>query len=371
MRFRASTVNTHDMKPILLTLLLTILTFSSFGNDGVYLNRGGILYSTKETRISLDKEILSFTVRDRTAQVDIQFEFNNPEKVERKLLVGFQAPTTHGDVSDEMSNKNQISNFRILKDGNLLSYRLKAAKGADGELKDPKEFHFSQRETGLFVYLFEVTFKPGTNKLNHSYSFPASKNVAFDQIYNYILTTGAKWANGVIKDLTIHMDMGTNQYFFVHDIFGPKANWSIIGTGKVTNKKFYHFDTDSCTMVRILSGKLQIDIKDFKPTKNIEFGTINDHSFINRTTDLAKILSGEIAEPGHLTLDRVYSKAELRLLKNSVYAQYGYTFKNKDLQDYFAQFEWYLPDPNLTLEQIKLTKKEQLFMDKIARKEKE
>jgi len=355
--------------PIILLFIISILPV--FGNDGVYLNRGGIIYSTQETRISLDKEILSFTVRDRIAQVDIQFEFFNPEKEERKLLVGFQAPTTHGDVSDKMSNQNQISNFRILKDGSLLPYRLKAAQAADGELKEPSEFQFSQRETGLFVYLFEVTFQPGTNKLHHSYSFPASKNVAFDQIYNYILTTGAKWANGVIKDLTIQMDLGPNQYFFVHDIFGPKANWSIIGTGKVTNKKFYNFDTDSCTMVRVLSGKLQIITKDFQPTKNIEFGTFNDDSFINRTTDLPKILKGEVAEPGRLTLDRAYSKNELRLLKNSVYAQYGYAFKSKDLLDYFSQFDWYLPDPNLALEHIILTKKELLFIDKIAKKEKE
>lgn len=357
------------MKTTVITLLFTIFTYSLFGNDGVYLNRGGIIYSTKETRISLDKEILSFTVRDKIAQVDILFEFNNPEKEERKLLVGFQAPTSHGDVSDELSNRNQIKDFRILKDGTLLPYRLKAALGVDGELKEPKEFHFSQRETGLFVYLFEVTFKPGTNKINHSYSFPASNNVAFDQIYNYILTTGARWANGVINDLTIQMDMGANQYFFVHDTFGPKANWSVIGTGKVTNKKFYHFDTDSCTMVRVLSGKLQIDIKEFQPTKNIEFGTINDHSFIHRTTDLAKILNGEVAEPGRLTLDGIYSKDQLRLLKNSVYAQYGYNFKSKELQDYFTKFEWYNPDPNLTIEEIKLTKKEQLFLDKIAKKE--
>ena len=255
------------MKTTLNTVLLTILAFSVFGNDGVYLNRGSIIYSTKETRITLDKESLSFTVRDRIAQVDIQFEFNNPENEDRKLLVGFQAPTTRGDVSDEMSNENQISNFRILKDGSILPYKLKAAECADCELKDPKEFHFSQRETGVFVYLFEVTFRPGTNKINHSYSFPASQNVAFDQIYNYILTTGAKWANGVIIDLTIHLDMGINKYFFVDDIFEQKANWSIIGSGKVTHKKFDHFDTDSCTMVRMLSGKLQIDIKNFKPTK--------------------------------------------------------------------------------------------------------
>lgn len=124
-------------------------------------------------------------------------------------------------------------------------------------------------------------------------------------------------------------------------------------------------------MVRMLSGKLQIDIKDFKPTRNIEFGIINENSFINRTTDLAKILKGEVLELEQLSPDSIYSKDELKILRNTVYAQYGYAFKSKVLKDYFSQFEWYMPDPNLTMAQIVLTEKEQLLIDKIAKKEKE
>ena len=76
-------------------------------------------------------------------------------------------------------------------------------------------------------------------------------------------------------------------------------------------------------------------------------------------------------ELGHLSLDRAYSNDELKLLRNTVYAQYGYAFKSKELQDYFSQFEWYMPDPNLTMDQIVLTKKEQVFIDEILKKEKE
>jgi len=356
----------------LITALIILLTSSIFGNDGVYLNRGGLFYPVKETKISLVKENLSFTIHDKVAQVDIQFEFNNPEPEERKVLVGFQAPTAVGDVSDEISNKNQISNFMILKDGVILPYQLKAADCADCKPKDLQEFHFSQGTTGVFVYLFEVTFKPGINRINHSYSFPASRNVAFDQIYNYILTTGAKWANGKINDLTLSVDMGTNNYFYVHDIFGSKAKWSVIGVGKVTNQKFTHFDIDSCRMVRVLSGRLQIEVKDFSPTKNIEFGIISEDSFINMTTDFASIKSGKVLELGRLSLSptRIYSPEELHLLRNTIYAQYGYVFKDKNLRDYFSQFEWYMPDPNLSLKQIVLTEKEKAFVDEILKKEK-
>ncbi len=353
-----------------ITVVLAILSFPLFGNDGVYLTRGGLIYPTKETKIALNKEILSFTVSAGICQVNIHFEFNNPENLERKLLIGFQAPAATGDVPDEMNNINQIFNFCILKDEQILPYKIKMAECEDCELKEMNELRFSQFSLGVFVYLFDVTFKPGINKINHSYSFPASSNVSIDQFYSYILTTGAKWANGKIKDLTVQVDMGANKYFYVSDIFGQKADWSIIGSGKVTGKRF-DYGEDTGRMVRIISGKLQIGIKDFNPAHNIEFGIINEDSFISTPTDWKEIKIDNIIGLSRLTLEGNYSKEELKLLRNTVYAQYGYAFKSKDLQDYFSQFEWYMPDPNLAMEHIVLTEKENKFIAEIVKKEKE
>lgn len=67
-----------NMKKILSTIVLLISTFSAFGNDGVYLSYGSVIYPTQETKISLEKEILSFSVKDRVAYVSIQFQFHNP-----------------------------------------------------------------------------------------------------------------------------------------------------------------------------------------------------------------------------------------------------------------------------------------------------
>ena len=88
------------MKKILSTILTLILTFSAFGNDGVYLTKGSVIYPTQETKITLDKEILSFIVRDGVAYVNIQFQFYNPENTDRKLLIGNQATTAAGDDTD-------------------------------------------------------------------------------------------------------------------------------------------------------------------------------------------------------------------------------------------------------------------------------
>lgn len=361
------------MTRILTIIFILTSTYSVHGNDGVYLSHGSVIYPINETKISLEREILSFTVRNRVAYVDIQFEFNNPQNSERRLLIGFQAPTAAGDVSDSISHFNQIADFIIIQNGQILPYTLKAAECEDCELKDLKEFYFSQHEPGVFVFLFEITFNPGLNRINHSYHFPASANVSFDQFYNYILTTGSKWAGGTIKDLTINIDMGQNQYFYVNDIFGQTAKWSIIGSGKVTDERFeyeYVYPGDSCRMIRILSGKLHIQVNDFKPTKNIEFGIVNGYSFTIWPVHHDRIQNGEVISISDLTLDNEYTQNELRLLRNTIYAQHNYDFKNPALKDYFSQFAWYMPDPNLKMENIKLTADEKKYIEEIVKREK-
>jgi len=345
------------MMKTLTTILILALAYSVFGNDGVYLSSGSLIYPTKETKIRLDKEILSFTIRDDRAYVDIQFEFYNPESSDRKLLIGFQAPTSTGDVLDSISNTNLIENFTISQDGSILPYELKVAECEDCHLKEFGEIQFSQFNQGIFVYLFEINFKPGINQINHSYNFPASSSFMMSESYDYILTTGAKWAGGKIGDLTVQIDLGQNKYFCVNDIFGKNADWSIIGTGKVTNELKDYF-RDSSKMVRIINGKLQINTRDFQPTKNIVFGIPREFDF-------------EISDYDISDLNEGISKKDLRIMRNKIYALYGYEFKSPDLKDYFNQFEWYIPNPNIKMNDIDLSEKEQEYIQKIRSKEKE
>ena len=44
-------------------------------------------------------------------------------------------------------------------------------------------------------------------------------------------------------------------------------------------------------------------------------------------------------------------KDELRLMRNAIYARHGYTFRSKDLSDYFSQFDWYHPTTTVVPEQ--------------------
>jgi len=361
------------MKTVITTLILTLLfSIPIFGNDGEYLGEGGIIYPIQESRISLEKEILSFTVKDRVCYVDILFEFNNPDNVESKIKVGFQAPAGRGHEYDENSIQNVISNFNVFANGQLLKYKLKVAECEDCELKEPNEFQFTEYGNDVIVYLFEMSFKPGINKINHSYSFQASSSL-LEQTFGYILTTGAKWSGGIIKNLTVNFDFGSNKYFYVKDIFGSNANWAIVGSGKVTNKKLNHYDDDKRRMIRIISGRLQIDVKDFKPLENIDFGIFCENSCIDVGYDYDEFDENNFNELCNLSLheDKNYSKESLKILRNTIYAQYGYQFKDKEIHDYFSKYEWYIPDPNLTMEQINLTKEEKEFIEEILKREKE
>lgn len=38
-----------------------------------------------------------------------------------------------------------------------------------------------------------------------------------------------------------------------------------------------------------------------------------------------------------------YSKDDLRIMRNWIYARHGYIFKSQDLKNYFSQFSWYNP----------------------------
>jgi YARHG domain/Domain of unknown function (DUF4424) len=351
--------------------LMCFICLALYANDGAYRSIGGIIYPMSETRISLEKEILSFNVNDKVAQVNIYFEFINTEAFDRKMLFGFQAPFPSGDAYPVFSPKYQISNFRIIYEGAILPYSVKVAECQDCELKDSSALKLSAdgEYHGVFVYLFEVIFKPGKNIINHSYDFPASSNVMFNEIYRYILTTGSKWAGGSIKDFTLQVDLGKESYFYINDVFPKDATWTIIGTGKIgelNSKRSYW----THRMVRIVSGKLQITAKDFSPKGNIDFGIPGLYSYYNSNFSEPNYLEGCLLTANFLSFDfsrkTEFTKNDFLILRNAVYAIHGYRFKNQDLLKYFSKFEWYIPDPNITSEEIKLNDREQKFLDQVV-----
>lgn len=360
------------MKKVACFFILLVISLNIHANDGAYYTGGSTIYPMKEGKIVMEKEILSFKVVNEQCFVTIHFEFFNPESTSRKILVGFQAPQAAGDVSEKDIKYPQIFDFKVSRDNAPLSYQLKTADCEDCPLKDKQTITSHQAGEKIFVYLFEVDFKPGITVIDHSYRFRASSSVMVEQSYNYILKTGAKWAGGTINDLTVNFDLG-DTYFYVADIFGKTASWLVNGTGKVTSKVYNNFETD-CKMIRTTANaSLQIQCKNWNPQQNLEFGIINTHCFefenedqsINRI--MAALRSMNLDDPD----DDPYTKEELKLIRNTFFAQKGYAFTNPELAAYFAKFDWYIPNPALKIGEIHLDEDVRSFIDEIQQKEKE
>ena len=47
-----------------------------------------------------------------------------------------------------------------------------------------------------------------------------------------------------------------------------------------------------------------------------------------------------------------YTSPDLRIIRNTIFAKYGYMFKSTDLQKHFARFKWYRPNESIT-QQVK------------------
>jgi len=344
-------------------LLLIISTQLLTANDGSYLSRGGVLRPMQETRVILQKEILSFTCHGDKSTTNVYFEFNNPKNETITSLVGFVVPLPVGDVSTWHWKNKGVSDFKIQHDGMLLPYELKIADNPEGQLYDTSNYDFSQFEGDVYVYLFEVKFHPGINKIIHSYKSFASNSVMYNRQFDYVLTTGSKWAESSIKDLTVEISFQEDAYFYVDDVFGDAADWNIVGTGKITNKR----------MVRLQSGKLMIHTNNLIPKEDIAFGIYDNASYCHYGVDWDDptnkirhaICQRALSEKGK------YSKKELRLIRNGIYAEYGYAFKSQDLKEYFNTYAWYLSDPNLRINDIVLSERDNEFIKRIIALEKQ
>lgn len=346
------------MKSAFLSILTIMSIFLVYGNEG-FRTYGTSIYPSEASNISIEKEVISFTVKDGIAYVDIQMEFFNPSTTQKLLLV-FEAPIYCEDLTDSGDENNKISDFKIVHNKKSIPFDIKVQDCSECPLKDLKDFEYNEYSYCQLNYFFELTFQPGLNTLNQSFSFPNSGEIDINNYYKYVLPNKEKWGDGKIKDLTVVIDMGYNQYFHVVDIFGKDADWSIIGgEGKVTDVTFNYMEENPYRMIRTIDGKVQIKAVDFDPIYDIDFGTTRSYFFTHLGSfDAYDIYAYEALVLDSMDLNTPFTKEELRILRNTIYAQNGYVFKSSDLNKYFKQFNWYMPNPDLKMEDVKLSDKE-------------
>ena len=84
---------------------------------------------------------------------------------------------------------------------------------------------------------------------------------------------------------------------------------------------------------------------DWNKKKRIEFQVDDDTDYDNSYFATTKDLLKYNASKELLTKEQVANlkKADLFILRNSIYARHGYSFKNQQLRAYFDKQDWYIP----------------------------
>lgn len=367
------------MKKLIFLALTVCTAFSmpALPNDGVFYAQGNNLVPLQETRVELRKEVLKFFVRDfNFMDVDVDFEFFNPDG-ERRLTVGFVSPPAMGDVEEGEGGHPRISDFTVVVNGETLKFKIAKMEETSFASADPELNGWD------YVYYFDVVFKPGLNRVRHTYRFQGGGSVETQRDFYYQITTGKRWANKQIGELElqVHLDQGI---YFVPARFvkgGGLANWEIVGDGVLKSgaEKFYDFDEETIRLVHLNRGFLRLKEKNFKPDIDIAIGEFNWAAGWLRKMcpgSTACVTDEEVERlgpyfslrPGEwITADELkdLSAAELRVLRNYGFALRGYEFKDETLKKFYSRFFWYKPDPSVKAVDVDLTEAEKEFIKKI------
>ena len=226
------------MKRTLIAYLFAFLGISTlWANDGVYFTSGSFLVPTKETDISVVKEILTITIgKDSMARVDVYYELKNNGQP-KTVTMAFEAepPYNVGDPINKKGIHPFIKDFSVVMNHRKLSSRnalvvahfpfenkngnsdftpldMTKWKGL-GEAPDslvPYENALYNAEldsvTGYaYAYYFDAPFKQGLNIVHHTYTYRMSYSIGKSFEIPYWLTPATRWANHQIDDFTLRI----------------------------------------------------------------------------------------------------------------------------------------------------------------------
>lgn len=387
---------------VILTFSLIFCSQSLLANDSEVYSSGCNLFPVKETKIELRKEILSLKlVHDNWMEVNVYFEFYNPLEA-RNIEMGFVTPFTHTDSIDGVVVLPYTKEFNVIANGKSLPFSVK------------KMIDSSDIDESRFAFYFNADFKPGINIVQHSYFFKGGANLDEDT-YDYVITTGKNWANGKIGDFELNIDMGPGIHSIPYNFTNADTvDWKIIGTGKfmpmvlhkdswdgeLSLQKVGYLEIDDKPskighrLVYMQNGYVTCRIKDFAPDNEIDinenfniFGRNYPGSFFSELSRwcickdaglftrrimyaFKEYMNSSIPDSTSLPGWEEYwlssfSKDELKLMHDLIYARKGLDFKDEATQKIFESFLWYMPNPSLKEEDIFFSDAEKNFLQRI------
>ncbi len=340
-------------------------------NDGAYFASGNHLIPIEENSIRVKKEILDIVRKGEFIYVKVDYTFYNPRKAKR-LLVGFEAPSPDGDVDGTPVDGGHpyIHDFKVIMNGKRLKYK-KAIVTEENYFKNGKieaktfseviddEFNENFPEF-YYVYYFNAYFKKGKNKITHTYKFNTSGGIAYDYNFDYILTSVNRWANKQVDDFTLNINMGDSTQFDIQNTFCESKDWNVENGRRIDNYK--GLAEGNSTGFVINTGGISFKKKNFSPNGDLFLESLNDFVLPDCTFfDSEKCRLRSDIQKFDTTFNvpiKSVDEKSFRILKNLPFAQKGYIFKTKFIQDYYLRQIWYCPNPYYKIQELSDVEKE-------------
>lgn len=318
-------------------LALSLFTpAAALANDTAWGGTPGNLFPIQTAEVAMVEEHVE--LRQNTPKnswdVKVVFSFKNVSDKPVKLNMGFpfhvidnieDTPTsTPLGTKDLKNNDPMVWDFTTTVAGKKVKFK----KEKVTLNKEHPELYYE------WAYVWPMEFKPGeTIEVVNTYRQGITADSSGHIMPYYVLRTGGMWHGGKIGRSRI-------------DIVGDHGSLPC-EEGTMPIKPEGH------KLERNPAGPiLRWDLKDFAPNSDVE-GCFRSRQHIRNL---------EFYTLTDLPLDKM-SAAELRIVRNHVFALHGYTFKDKDLQAHFEKMWWYYP--NKAFKNSDLSAEERAFVNEV------
>lgn len=315
----------------ILFLVFVILIRNVYADDTEFGGTGSSPMPIKSNEIKMANEhvnIVGHQIDKENVQgewkVSCDFTFKNMTDKSITMDMGFPFPIFEEDenISAPQGKKPQkggplIYNFMVKIDGK--------------EVPASKQTIASNSEKGIYynnAYIWKVHFLPNQIlKIHHDYTTGVTFNVMGYTLVKYVLLTGGLWHGGVIDNAQIDLIPNSPTRLCselvknANEYLKPKPQGlKIMGDG--------------------MDRHYVWNLNNFRPKEDLDVCLQTGKNYVRY-----QFIYPLLYRNGDNTIDlNKMNQKELRILLNTIYAQYGKRFESPELQEYFNKQWWYVPN---------------------------
>jgi hypothetical protein len=313
------------MKKAFFISLFLVINLVVVADDAFLGSRGGNVFPIiRSQSIQMIKEEIRITMEKDSCLVNCKFWFKNTKKQKETILMGF--PDYFKNIAQ---NSTPLSHFTCSINGQVTKTE-KRSQTTDVE-------NIPELQAYEKWYCWNVAFNPEeTVVVENSYKGVLGGSADGTCSFSYLIGTALTW----------------------HDPIGEGK--VVFDFSRIASKAFVDMERKLPEGMerKILADSLVYTFKNYSPRWN---ETLSAHIFC-----FWKCPYGELTQQlkefpfQNPDLIKSKSKADLKLMRNEVYARHGYIFKDAELKAYFGAQSWYKPNPSFKTEQ--LSEFEELFV---------